>query len=176
MLRNLSLLIQLRRAYNFSNQKKDKGTKSFFLVLFKQKMTATWIKNDEEQDEDEELSEIRHYLEIFKKEAEKCRLYTGNNVYMHRFPYWKEMYPLMNRKYTCVCHVKWIGDNADGRNYILTAKTVDMGDVLLNYYQAKAVVPHWLALYILIRHDDWPIKLKIWRWVANRRMVPLGDW
>jgi len=147
---------------------------------------ATLVEKERDQEEDEEMEEVRDYLRIFRNKCktikEKTIVHKVNAlVYVKDYGDYENFEPLLEGNYHQIKGVKRARDMADKDMNAWEIHAVNRKDgkskvIILSLGQAKVVCPHLLAFWVNNSHPSWPIYNHIWRWCADRRMVPVGDY
>lgn len=141
------------------------------------------IRSDDSQDENDEIQEVKDFIRLFRQVLNEQSIMHNGIMNMSYYKYAKEFLRLTNKK---VLHVTVVGyyaysrTNADFNDPNIWKVTIQSNEEIpktyvLTYFQAKIVCPHILSFFMLIRYPKWVKKYKIWRWCADRRMVPIGD-
>ena len=138
------------------------------------------VMDDTTQDEEEELQEIKDYLELFKVKVRNRRIGNERISYMKGYNNWEEYEQVMEKHYDLVKGISILRnyDFGDPEGWRFTMEFTEdkiRKTVKLKFYQMKIECPHLVAFYVNFNHPEWPVEHAIWRWCANRRMVPLGD-
>ena len=135
------------------------------------------VVDDDGMDNEEIIQKIRDYLVLFDR---KCARMRGRELMedgtLELYEDYESLRDLLNPSYRSVNGISVVdgGDMEDPHTYTIHMTGLE-GTVRLTFFQMKVECPHMVAFYVNYYFPEWTLENELWRWCADRRMVPLGD-